>query len=58
MLVTSKKTLLTVFTAASVAGMGHNVLENIAEEELKTKDKRVRFRKEISLLQKAKKIIS
>jgi hypothetical protein len=57
MLVTGKKTPLTLFSAALVASMGHDVLKDIAGEELKTKSERVRLEKEISLLAKGKKII-
>ncbi|PVH90779.1 hypothetical protein DM02DRAFT_647505 [Periconia macrospinosa] len=57
MLVTGKKTPLTLFSATLVAGLGHDVLEDIAGEEIRTKTQRLRLDEEIGLLEKGRKII-
>jgi len=57
MLVTGKNTPLTLFSAALVASMDRDALDDIAGEELKTKNERTRLEKEIALLERGKKII-
>jgi hypothetical protein len=57
MLVTGKKTPLTLWSATLVASLSHDALEDIVGEEMQTKNERSRLEKEISLLGEGKKIV-
>lgn len=58
MLVTGDNTPLKLFSAALVAGLAPDVMEEIAGEENQVKNERQRLDKEIKMLEKAKKIIN